>query len=264
MAAELFDDERLNDEQHEELPAESTLEEQQEPTQSDEDVIPEKYAGKSLQDIVRMHQEAEKLVGRQSSEVGDLRKVVDQYIQTQLSSTTQAPEQETTVEDEDDFFTDPDKAMQRAIDNHPSIKQANEFNSNYTRQNAVESLKGKHPEMQQILADPKFGEWIQGSTIRTKLFVQADKEYDAEAADELFSLWKDRRQVVSNTADIEKQTRKTAVKKASTGAATGSAETSSRKIYRRSDIIKLMQTDPDRYDSLSDEIMQAYSEGRVK
>ena len=30
------------------------------------------------------------------------------------------------------------------------------------------------------------------------------------------------------------------------------------------DIIKLMKTDPDRYQSLSDEIMKAYAEGRVK
>jgi len=43
----------------------------------------------------------------------------------------------------------------------------------------------------------------------------------------------------------------------------GSNEPVSKKKYRRSDIIKLMQTDPDKYDSLSDEIMQAYQEGRV-
>ena len=64
-----------------------------------EDEIPDKYRGKSVAEIVRMHQEAEKLLGRQSSEVGELRKVVDSYIQTQLSN--EAPETE-----EIDFFDD--------------------------------------------------------------------------------------------------------------------------------------------------------------
>ncbi len=31
----------------------------------------------------------------------------------------------------------------------------------------------------------------------------------------------------------------------------------------RSDIIKLMQSDPDKYDAMSQEIMAAYREGRV-
>ena len=43
--------------------------EHQEPVEQEtpeEEEIPEKYQGKSVTDIVRMHQEAEKLLGRQS------------------------------------------------------------------------------------------------------------------------------------------------------------------------------------------------------
>ena len=54
------------------------------------------------------------------------------------------------------------------------------------------------------------------------------------------------------------------VKAANTGNVRGSAEGSRKKVYRRADIIKLMKTDPDRYQALSDEIMAAYAEGRVK
>ncbi len=60
-----------------------------------------------------MHQEAEKLLGKQSGEVGELRSVVDNYIQTQLD-TNKAPEQ---PEEDIDFFSDPDKAVERAIKN---------------------------------------------------------------------------------------------------------------------------------------------------
>ena len=110
---ERLDDEEINNEELEQQEA------PEEPTQQEEE-IPEKYQGKSVTEIVRMHQEAEKLLGRQSSEVGELRQVVDSYIQTQLDTTqaTQEPEEEV------DFFSDPDRAVERAIKNHPSIKQA--------------------------------------------------------------------------------------------------------------------------------------------
>ena len=226
-----------------------------------EEEIPEKYQGKTTAEIVRMHQEAEKLLGRQSSEVGELRSVVDNYIQTQLDSNTQkAPEPEEDI----DFFSDPDKAVEKAIANHPSIKAAEAQTQQYKQATAQAQLQERHPDMQQILQDSKFVEWIKGSKIRTQLFAQADTQYDYEAADELFTIWKERQQTVAQTAANEKASRKNAVKAASTGNAKGSGEAASRKVYRRSDIIKLMQTDPDRYLSLSDEIMQAYHEGRVR
>ena len=248
-------------------------EEQQEPEQSDDfdndpveqetqSEVPDKYKGKSAEDLVRMHQEAEKLLGRQSSEVGELRQVVDSYIQTQLSN-QQAPQQQETV-DEVDFFSDPEEAGKRAIDNHPKIREAENISKQYQKTTALSQLQQDHPDMQNILTDDKFAEWIKGSKIRTQLYVQADKQYDYEAAHELFTLWKERKQVVQQTANAEKQGRKQAVKNASTGAATGSSETKTRKIYRRADIIKLMRTDPERYQSLSDEIMKAYQEGRVR
>ena len=54
--------------------------EEVEQPQAEEQGLPDKYQGKSLEEVVQMHQEAEKLLGRQSSEVGELRKVVDDYI----------------------------------------------------------------------------------------------------------------------------------------------------------------------------------------
>ena len=251
-------DERLEDVDTEE----ETL--QEEPVQQEtlqEEEIPDKYKGKSTAEIVRMHQEAEKLLGRQSSEVGELRQVVDTYIQTQLDTSTQAPEE---TEDDIDFFSDPDKAVERAIKNHPSIKAAEAQTRQYKQSTAQAALQQRHPDMQQILSDSKFVDWIKGSKIRTQLFAQADTQYDYEAADELFSNWKERQGVVNKTAVEEKASRKAAVKTASVGNAKGSGEASTRKVYRRADIIKLMRTDPDRYQALSNEIMQAYKEGRVR
>ena len=234
--------------------------EEEQATTSEPD-IPEKYQGKSAKELVQMHQEAEKLLGRQSSEVGELRKVVDTYISAHNSPP--APEQQEQVE-EIDFFTDPKSAVSKAIENHPKIREAEEYTQHYKKQSALAQLQSKHPDMQSILQDNTFAEWIKGSKVRTQLFVQADQQYDYDAADELFSLWKERAQVAQQTANVEKQARKQQVKSASTGNARGSGEGTRKKVYRRADIIKLMKTDPERYQALSNEIFQAYAEGRVK
>jgi hypothetical protein len=224
--------------------------------------IPEKYQNKSLEEVVQMHQEAEKLLGRQSSEVGELRKVVDDFITSQAQQ--QAPQQYVEPEDDIDYFTDPQAAVNRAIENHPKIREAQEYTAQYKKQTSLAMLNSKHPDMQEILKDPKFAEWIKASQIRTQLFVAADQQYNAEAADELFTLWKERKNIAQQTAAVEKQSRKQQLKAANTGSAQGSAEGSRRKVYRRADIIKLMKTDPERYQALSDEILKAYAEGRVK
>ena len=262
MAANIIEDERLDDDKELNNINDLQTEAPQEPTPPEDDV-PEKYKGKSTAEIVRMHQEAEKLLGKQSGEVGELRSVVDSYIQTQLDSTT--PQQATQTEDEDiDFFSDPDKAVERAIANHPSIKKAEAANLNNQRSTAQSQLKARHPDMNEIVQDGKFVDWIKSSKIRTQLFAQADRQYDYEAADELFTNWKERQGVVAQAVSTEKDTRKAAVKAASTGSTKGTGEQRAKKVYRRSDIIKLMKTDPDRYMSLSDEITQAYAEGRVR
>jgi len=144
------------------------------------------------------------------------------------------------------------------------MKQAEAVTQQYQKQSAMTQLEKKHPDMSTVLQDSKFVEWIKASKIRTQLFAQADKQYDYEAADELFTNWKERQGIVAQTVANEKAERKTAIKTASTGNTKGSGEQQSRKVYRRADIIKLMQDDPDRYLSLSDEIMQAYQEGRVR
>lgn len=270
-------DERKDEDQEpvDKLESQDTTEEVQEPpeaalaaveeTPEDSLAVPDKYQGKSVEDLVQMHQELEKFSGKQSTEVGELRKLVDSHIQTQLSQ-QQAPQNQPQDDDEDDvdFFVDPKSAVSRAIDNHPKIREAQAYTEQAKKQAALAQLQQSHPDMEAVLQDPKFAEWIKASKIRTRLFVEADQRYDYDSADELFSLWKDKNQVVQQTAQAEKAARKSAVKSASTGSARGSVDNSRKKIYRRADIIKLMKNDPERYHMMSEDILKAYSEGRVR
>jgi hypothetical protein len=232
-------------------------------SQQDDDDVPEKYRGKTPKEIARMHMEAEKALGRQGSEVGELRRLVDDFIKSQAvnkQTQQQAPEDDV---DEVDFFADPNSAINKAIAKHPKVKAAEELTLNMKKAEALATLKAEHPDFTNIIQTQEFADWIGKSKVRQELYVRADQAFDFDAANELLTTWKERQSVVERTKEVEKIERKQAVKAASTGSAKGSGETS-KKTYRRADIIDLMVRDPDRYQTLEPEIMKAYSEGRVK
>jgi hypothetical protein len=249
----------------------TSLEPQEEPTEEPveapvekpsnaEDDLPEKYQGKDIKDIVRMHQEAEKLLGRQSSEVGELRKIVDDFVKSQIEAST-SPQQK---DEEIDFFSEPEKAIEAAIAKHPKIREAEEMSMAMKQQAILTKLQSSHPDFSEIIQNEKFAEWVTGSKVRSELYERADKQFDYDAADELLSSWKERQNIVQETAKVQEEDRKRQLKAASTGSTKGSGEAPSRKIYRRADIIKLMQSDPERYQALAEEIRTAYAEGRVR
>lgn len=256
-------DEAPVEEQPESKGYEDYVEPEQEPEVEDD--LPEKYKGKDVKDIVAMHQNAEKLLGKQSSEVGELRKVVDNFIQTQTiaQQQKQAPVQAEDDLDDLDFFENPKQAISKMLENHPSVQQSKQMANQLAQQNTVAQLKANHPDFTNIVSDAKFIEWVSKSKVRSQLLRQADA-YDYDSADELFTSWKERQQMVNSAVQTETKARRQSVKSGSTGNTKGSGEPSRKKIYRRADIVELMAKDPERYQSLAAEIRQAYSEGRVK
>jgi hypothetical protein len=231
-------------------------------TQEPESTIPDKYQGKSIEEIVQMHQEAEKLVGRQSSEVGELRKIVDDFIKTKAEETKQKISPNNNLDDEVDFFDNPKEAVARAVAGSTEVKQMQELLAAQKQQEVLSKISAKHPDYMEVIQDPAFGEWVKSSTVRVELLQRADN-YDFNAADELLSVWSERKESVSKVKNVNEQDRKQQRRAATTGGK-GSGEPISRKIYKRSDIIQLMISDPERYKANVDEFDRAYREGRVK
>ena len=228
--------------------------------------LPEKYRGKSAIEIAKMHQEAEKLIGRQANEVHEVRSLADQLLKQQLDS--KAKEAKPLEESlEDDFFADPASAVNRQVEKHPAVLEARQAALEMKRMKTAQQLSTKHPDFATIASDAGFQDWVKSSAIRLNLFAKADAEFDFESADELLSTYKELKQIrqqnqVQQTADVESKSQEQAMKAATVDV--GGAGETSRKVYRRADLIKLRITDPDRYMQLSDEIMAAYAEGRVK
>ena len=230
-----------------------------EEVQPEQPVVPEKYSNKSFEDVVKMHSEAEKLIGKHSQEVGELRRVVDTYIQQAMQE--QAPAE---PEEEVDYFSDPEKAINRAVERHPAVQEAQNSAKQFKQSQTLAELQRIHPDMKEVLSDPSFGTWVKGSAMRQKMYQMADSNYDYDAANELISNYKELKGMAQKVHQEDVNSRRTAVRSAGSGGTQGSGAQPAKKIYRRADIIKLMKTDPNRYDMLADEISRAYAEGRVK
>lgn len=236
-----------------------------EATESSE--IPSKFAGKSTEEIIDSYTNLEKELGRKAQEVGELRKLSDSFLQAEVARTKQNPQDNTPLETKDndlDFFDDPNKAVNDMIENHPKFQEFQQFQAQQAQAGAEARLKQTHPDFTDVIKDTAFQEWVQDSPIRMQMFQAADA-YNFDAANELLTNWKDR-SMISKTKEVKEKAeveRKEALKAGTAESRTSSGSSKGGKTYRRADLIRLKMENPSRYESLQDEIYNAYAEGRV-
>jgi len=230
--------------------------------------VPDKFSGKSVEDIVKSYQNLEQELGRKSQEIGELRNLSDSFLKAEISRNGPQTSQQTensAPEAEDDFFDDPSKSVNSLIEKHPKFQEFQQFQAKQQQESSQGQLEQAHPDYIDIVKDSKFQDWVKASTFRTDLFEEADK-YNYGAADELLTHWKER-SMIDKTAEVKQEqadTRKKALKTGKTESRSSSESTAGKKVYRRADLIRLKQTDPNRYADLADDIYEAYAEGRVK
>lgn len=223
--------------------------------------LPDKYKDKPVEELVRMHQEAEKLLGRQGAEVGELRKAVDDLLKTKLDELKGGNEVEDQEEDFD-FYENPKEAVNRTLEKSETIQQMKQMLAQQQQAEVLKMIENKYPDYRDTIQNENFVEWIKASKVRTELFQRADK-YDLDAAFELLGNWKELKGTVEKVKEVNEKDRKLQRKAASTGGG-GSSEPVSRKIYRRTDLVNLMRTNPRKYMANVEEYDRAYAEGRVK
>ena len=224
------------------------------------DDVPEKYKGKHLSDIIKMHQEAEKLIGKQAQEVGEVRKLADELIKQNLAGKSQPIKEE---EPEVDFFENPQAAVRKTVDNHPDVLAARQASKEFKKMQIQQKLAQEHPDFGQIVQDQDFANWVKSSPVRIGLYAKADGEYDFDSANELLTTYKQLKGIKAKQTNEAGETQRKSNLKAASVDVGGTGE-SGKRVYRRADLIRLKMQDPARYDALSDEIMSAYAEGRVK
>lgn len=234
--------------------------EEQEQAPEDTYELPEKFKGKSVEEIIESYTSLEKELGRKGQEIGELRKLTQDFLTQQVN---QQSEEQTA--DPVDFYDDPDKYIEEKIKNHPKLKEAEKLNEQREQELTVQKIHQQHPDAQEIVGSSDFQEWIQQSPVRQRLFQEANA-YDFESANELLSTFKEHKMIAKTAAtEADKQASKDKALKAGRTESRSSGDSIGGKpTYRSADLIRLMQTDPDRYQAMQPEIMAAYAEGRVK
>ena len=264
---ELQEEGNLNDFNQELDTGTSDPTEQVNNSQEPEDDLPAKYKGKTQAELAKMHQEAERLIGRQAQEVGESRKLLDEVIKQQLNTKQDTQPQAKTQEI--DWYEDPAKATDSRIENNPVIQGIKQQQAEMSRMAAQQRLGQAHPDYNEIASSEDFAEWVKGSRIRTEMFAKA-YNYDYESADELLSTYKALKSIKTQQvqgADESLKKAETEKRSQSLKAAAvprGGSGESSKPIYKRVDLITLKMRDPMRYEMMSEEIMEAYADGRVK
>jgi hypothetical protein len=235
-----------------------------EPEAPVEDDLPEKYQGKSAAEIAKMHRELETRLGQQSQEVGELRRAFDDMVQNSIKAQQTTTPEPVEADDPIDFYSDPDRYIERKIANDPRVKQAEAIAAQMGKTEALTRLQAAHPDMQEVISSEGFKQWVGKSPYRQQMHDHANANYDFGAANELLTLYKESLGAASTVQKVEKVAQKAAVKKASTGSSRSAAPGNTpKKTYRRVDLIELHRTNPRRYEAMQDEIMAAYAEGRV-
>jgi hypothetical protein len=157
----------------------------------------------------------------------------------------------------------------RQVENNPVVKQLREQSEMAAKQQVVATLQQQYPDYINIVQTEDFANWIKSSKVRTNLLIEAEN-YNLDAAQELLETYtaikgiKAQNAQKADTALVEdaKTTRSQTLKSAAVQKG-GTGEVG-KPIYKRVDLIRLRMTDPNRYNDMQEEIMQAYNEGRVR
>lgn len=240
--------------------------------QSPEDDIPEKYRGKSLQDIIEMHRNAESALGRAHNEVGQVRRLADELLGINRAATAR-PESQTEPARKpitpDDILSDPERAVvsvaKEAADQRVNASEERLARMEYEL--TLARFEQKHPGFRDTMDDQGFQEWVKKSPLRQRM-AYAATQGDFAAADELFSLYGE--SGPSSGERSEQPTQQDAARKATLARSGGSTASrasgnqSGKPVWSREKLLEMRLNNPDEFERLQPQILAAYAEKRVR
>lgn len=240
--------------------------------QSTETQIPDKYKGKSVDDLITMHQNAERRLSQQGNELGEVRKLADQLIgvKTKENAQRQEPRKPVTV---DALLADPEQVLTQTLATSPiaqkQVDQDQRLNNLEASVQQREFVRS-YPDFAKDMQNPDFIDWIKRNPVRQQLG-HAAYQSDYVAAANLWSLWEEQKQLVG-TPD-KANARKQVVTNAMTMKGGSSGEATPPKTYSRAKLMelraKVADGDPAAVARWNDEefqskLVEAYQKGLVK
>lgn len=237
--------------------------------------LPEKYRGKTLEQLVEMHQATERELGSSRSAEGTWRSLVDDLITTKRSSDLAKAEPDDSPDPitSDALLTDPqgviDRAVQRQL--NKALKPVTERVATTELDVARERFVADFPDFVEVASSEDFKAWVAKSQIRSEDALRAAKQ-DLRAARRLMEDFRDARPSKPETkVAVETKTEKpTGVEgaraSATEGKSGGGDVVHTGEILYKTDVLKLINTDPDKYrsDAYQKKLRLAIKEKRLR
>lgn len=237
---------------------------------------PEKYRGKSREDIMEMHMNAERKIGMTGNELGQYKQLTDQLLDLKRRDDLAKGGAEAEEEEplpaitSTDILDNPEEALGRAIDARLNrVERQREKKEQQTQEERLAAaFNSRHPDAAELANDPEFVEFVQSSPSRQMLASAALQAGNLYAANTLLDEYKSRKPKAEEREEPARDSNIEAARKASTVStgASSASDAPAGKVYSRLDLIRLKLEDPETYGSeaFQDEILRAYAEGRVK
>lgn len=214
--------------------------------------VPEKFSGKSAEDIARSYEELERKLGAQSEKIRQLESANVSLVDAHRQQSAETP---------NEFdWDDPVSAIERSVEK--AMRPYAEMVGKAQEQAFINRLNQEHSGWQDSVQNEEFARFISEDPVRVRLYQQA-QQLDYDAANSLLRQFeKESRQeeaaeaAASNALRNEAQLRAASTETGGIGVGD--------KIIRRQDIIDLKMRNPNRYDAMLPEIKRAYAEGRVR
>jgi hypothetical protein len=229
--------------------------------------MPEKFKGKTVEDILASYENLEKELGRKANELGELRRVSDQLITRDLQKTqNESPAVTEEDIDTDAFLENPVEAVTKIV--QKALKPIEASTAETKREATLKALQQKHPKMMDTVADTEFQEWVMASAGRQLLWGQASQG-DYDVADELFTEWETKQAAKGEASTASQDQNKNeladavAINRGTANEAIADGNGARKPTYSRAKLIQLQIENPQRYREMQPEIMAAYAEKRV-
>lgn len=239
--------------------------------------IPDKFVGKSLEEVLTSYVQLEQAYGRSRQELGQTRQSVDQLLaqkriddlrayggNTQQTTTSTEKKPDLTAAD---LLENPSQALDSYLEKRES-STTRDLRDRLARQEAQllqQQFVSRHPDWQTETNDPEFVNWARQTPYRQGLASRAAQE-DLVAADALLSEYKSYKPLL--TKATAKSTNLEAARKVGLerSAVVGDETKPTGKIIRRVDAQALRISNPDAYDSpaFQNELLKAIAEDRYK
>jgi hypothetical protein len=233
--------------------------------------VPDKFKGKTAEEIAQSYVELEKYQGTLNNQLGDYRSMTDRFlsIEEKRVADLETVEQEEFEIDPTELLSNPGKVLDEYYENRrgkdPVYDNLTARLDQLEGQVGQSALANKHADATDVINTPEFKSWVGEDSFRGRIAQQAVASKDVEALDYLLTQFKGITPASQDTGDTGSQS--TEVQRAQSvvteSASSGNASVKSDKRFSRRKLVHLKMTNPDEYSARADEILMAYAQGRV-